>query len=92
MLCLCDLSTLDAAGADAHSAGTAFHLGLDWAKVDAPPTPGNVVRMRDVIAELGAFAAKFTDLCHDETPKNLIFRAFSRPALMNSGGPGGGQG
>jgi hypothetical protein len=31
------------------------------------------VRVRNVVAELRAFAADFTDLCHDRTPNPELF-------------------
>lgn len=40
------------------------YLCLHRLKIDVPAAPGNIVRMRDVVAELGLFAADFTYLCH----------------------------
>jgi hypothetical protein len=60
-----DLAGLDAAGADAHALAAAIDLGLDGLQVDVPATAGGVVGVRDVVAELRAFAAKITFLCHD---------------------------
>jgi hypothetical protein len=60
-----DFSGLDAAGADAHALTSAVDLGLDRLQVHVPATPGGVVGVRDVVAELRAFAAKITFVCHD---------------------------
>src|SRR5271165_1422838 len=68
-----DFAALDAAGADAHSLGTAFHLGFHRAKVDAPTPASDVMRVRDVVSELRAFAADLTDLSHDKTPNPEMF-------------------
>jgi hypothetical protein len=61
-----DFAGLDAAGADAHALAAAIDLGLDGLQVDVPATAGGVVGVRDVVAELRAFAAEITFLCHDE--------------------------
>ncbi len=68
-----DFAALDAACADAQLAGSAIYFGLDGAKVDAPLATGDVVRVRDIVTELRTFAADFTDLCHDQTPKPELF-------------------
>ena len=60
-----DFAGLDAAGADADALAAAVDLGFDWLKVYVPATPGGVVGVRDIVAELRAFAAKITFLCHD---------------------------
>jgi hypothetical protein len=72
-LSLGDFAALDAAGADAHSPGAAFYLGFHGAKIDAPAPASNVVRMRDVVSELRAFAADLTDLSHGKTPNPEMF-------------------
>jgi hypothetical protein len=64
-LALNDLAGLDAAGADAHTLAATVDLGLDGLQVNVPATTGGVVGVRDVVAELRAFAAKITFLCHD---------------------------
>ena len=61
-----DFSGLDAAGADAHALAATVDLRLDGLKVYVPAAPGRVVGVRDVVAELRAFAAEITFLCHDE--------------------------
>ena len=66
MLALYDFAGLDAAGADAHALAGAVDLGLDGLEVHVPTTAGGVMGVRDVVAELRAFAAKITFLCHDE--------------------------
>jgi hypothetical protein len=66
-LCLAfdDFAGLDAAGADAHALAYTVHLGLDSLEVDVPTTPGGVMGVGDVIAELRTFAAEITFSCHD---------------------------
>ena len=66
MLALYDFAGLDAAGADAHALAGAADRGLDRAQIDVPAAAGGVVGVGDVVAELRAFAAKITFLCHDE--------------------------
>jgi hypothetical protein len=61
-----DFAGLDAAGADADALATAVDLGLHGLEVDVPAAAGGVVGVRDVVAELRAFAAKITFVCHDE--------------------------
>jgi hypothetical protein len=60
-----DFSGLDAAGADADALASAVDLGLDGLEVHVPAAAGGVVGVRDVVAELRAFAAKITFVCHD---------------------------
>jgi hypothetical protein len=60
-----DFAGFDAAGADAHALAAAGGLGLDGLQVYIPTTPRGVVGVRDIVAELRAFAAKITFLCHD---------------------------
>jgi hypothetical protein len=60
-----DFAGLDAAGADANALASAGDLGFYGLEVDVPATPGGVVGVRDVVAELRAFAAKITFVCHD---------------------------
>jgi hypothetical protein len=60
-----DFAGLDAAGADADALASAVDLGLDGLEVHVPAAAGGVVGVRDVVAELRAFAAKITFVCHD---------------------------
>jgi hypothetical protein len=60
-----DFARLDAAGADADALASAVDLGLDGLEVYVPAAAGGVVGVRDVVAELRAFAAKITFVCHD---------------------------
>jgi hypothetical protein len=60
-----DFASLDTAGADANALASAVDLGLDGLEVHVPAAPGGVVGVRDVVAELRAFAAKITFVCHD---------------------------
>ena len=64
-LALDDFSGLDAAGADADTLASAVDLCLDGLEVHVPAAAGGVVGVRDVVAELRAFAAKITFVCHD---------------------------
>ena len=61
-----DFAGLDAAGADAHALACAIDLSLYGLEVDVPATPGGVVGVRNIVAELRTFAAKITFLCHDK--------------------------
>jgi hypothetical protein len=60
-----DFAGLDAAGADAHALASARDLSLDGLEVHIPAAAGGVVGVRDIVAELRAFAAKITFVCHD---------------------------
>ena len=72
-LSLGDFAALDAAGADADALGSAVDQSLDGLQVDVPATPRDVVRVRDVVTELRAFAANVAYLCHDFTPNLMCF-------------------
>ena len=66
-LSLDDLAALDAAGAHADLLVAAvIELGLHRAQIDVPAPAGDVVRVRDVVAELRTLAADFTNLSHDK--------------------------
>ena len=67
-LCLGDFAALDATGADADALGIAVDEGLDGLQVHVPAAAGNVVRVRNVIAELRTFAANVAYLCHGFAP------------------------
>jgi hypothetical protein len=67
-----DFAGLDAAGADAHTLACAINQGLDGLQVYVPATPGGVVGVRDVVAELRTLAAEITFLCHDEILQSRI--------------------
>jgi hypothetical protein len=60
-----DFAGLDAAGADADALASAVDLGFDGLEVHVPAAAGGVVSVGDVVAELRAFAAKITFVCHD---------------------------
>ena len=62
---------LDATGADADALAGAVHNGLHSLQVYVPAAAGNVVRVRNVVAELRSLAAKLTGLCHDKSPGRL---------------------
>ena len=71
-----DFAGLDAAGADADALASAVDLGLDGLEVHVPAAAGGVVGVRDVVAELRAFAANITYLCHFNLLQTcLSFRA-----------------
>jgi hypothetical protein len=60
-----DFSALDAACANTNALVPALKLRLHWAKIDTPAAPGDVVCVRNVIAELRTFATNTADLSHD---------------------------
>ena len=60
-----DFAGFDAAGADAYAFASAGDLSFDGLEVDVPATAGGVVGVRDIVAELRAFAAKITFVGHD---------------------------
>jgi hypothetical protein len=61
-----DLACFNATRADANALVAAIDFSLDWAEIYVPTTLGHVVRMRDLVTELRAFAADFAYLCHDK--------------------------
>ena len=69
---LCDFAALDAVGADADALGCSVNQGVNGLEVGVPATPGDVVSVRDVIAELRAFAAYVAYLCHDANSKVFV--------------------
>jgi hypothetical protein len=69
-----DLTGFDASSADANALVAAINFSLDRAKIYVPATLGHVVRMRDLVTELRAFAADFTYLCHDKLQIAKLFR------------------
>ena len=71
LLTLDDLAGLDTAGAYCHASGAARRRGrLHRLQIRVPAPPGYVVRVRDVVAKLRAFAAILTYLCHHFTPNH----------------------
>jgi hypothetical protein len=72
MLGLGDFAALDAVGADADALGGSVDQGVDSLQVWVPATPGYVVRVRDVIAELRAFAANVAYLCHGSNSRIFL--------------------
>src|SRR5579875_1414027 len=70
-----DFARLDAAGADAHAlVGRGADLDLDRTQIDVPAAARHIVRVRDVVAELRAFAADFADLSHDSLRKTWVYQ------------------
>jgi hypothetical protein len=65
LLAFDDFAGLDAAGADANALASTGDLSFDGLEVYVPAATGGVVGVRDVVAELRAFAAKITFVCHD---------------------------
>src|SRR5580698_11098614 len=63
-----DLAGLDAGGADADALGVAVNQRLDGLQIDVPAAPRHVVRVRNVVTELRAFAANIAYLCHCFAP------------------------
>ena len=68
-----DFAGLDAGGADADALRGAVDEGLDSLQIDVPAAPRDVVRVRDVVTELRAFAANVAYLCHDFAPNFFCF-------------------
>jgi len=66
-----DFTGLDAAGAHANTLRISVDQGLDGLQVHVPAPARHVVRVRNVVAELRAFAANITNLCHDFAPNPL---------------------
>ena len=66
-----DFAALYAAGAYANALCRAIDQGLHRLQVHVPAPTRHVVRVRDVIAKLRAFAANIAYLCHCSTP-NLV--------------------
>jgi len=69
-LALEDFAGLDAARANANALANAVDLGFDRLQVRVPAAARYVVRVRNVVAELRAFAADITYLCHDKLSVN----------------------
>ncbi len=65
-LSLDDFTGLDAAGADANALVPAWYLSFNRTQIDVPAALRNVVRVRNLVTELRAFAAEFANLCHDK--------------------------
>jgi len=64
-----DLAGLQTAAADAQPLVAAAHLRLHRVKIHVPAPPRHVVRVRDVVSKLRAFAANITNLCHQDLRK-----------------------
>jgi hypothetical protein len=69
-----DLARFNAPRADTDPLAAAGHLGLNGTKIDIPAPLGNIVRMRDLIAELRTLAADCTNLSHDQLQITYAFR------------------
>ena len=63
-----DFAGLNAAGADADALASAGDLSFDGLEIDVPAAAGGVVGVRDIVAELRAFAAEITFVGHDFAP------------------------
>src|SRR5579871_3246754 len=96
-LCFGDLAALDAAGAYADALGRTVYQGLDGLQIHVPAPARHVVRVRDVVTKLRAFAANFANLCHNFAPNLVVFPAaaargeyvirFHRPVSASVFGP-----
>jgi len=75
-LALEDFAGLDASGANANALANAVHNGFDRLQIRIPATARDIVRVRDVVAELWTFAADFTYLCHDKLSVKQTFVLF----------------
>jgi hypothetical protein len=72
--CFLHLARFDTGRADLHADVPALRsLNANLLQVGIETPPGAVVRVRDVVAELRAFAADFASFCHDcfELPPNV---------------------
>jgi len=67
-LCLGDLAVFDAAGADPDALGVTVDERFDCLQIYTPAAAGDVVRVRNVVAELRTFPADVAYLCHDFAP------------------------
>ena len=65
-----NLAAAQATGADPHALVARLGFSVYRAQIDVPAPPGDVMRVTDVVAELRAFAADFTNLGHVLTPEN----------------------
>ena len=82
-----DLAALEAGGADAQALGGAVDQRADGLEVRVPAAAGDVVRVRNVVAELRTLAANITNLCHDvKTPNLNLFASIAVAARMAFGG------
>jgi hypothetical protein len=68
------LARFNAPRADPNPFAAAGDLGLNRTKIDIPAPLGNIVRMRDLIAELRTLAADCTNLSHDQLQITYAFR------------------
>jgi hypothetical protein len=68
------LAGFNAPRADPNAFAAAGDLGLNGTKIDIPAPLGNIVRMRDLIAELRTLAADCTNLSHDQLQITYAFR------------------
>ena len=80
-----DFAALDAIGADADALGGSVDESVNGLEVWVPATPGYVVRVRDVVAELRTFAANVAYLCHGSNSR-IFLQSVIRAVL--SGGTG----
>ena len=73
LLSFYNLAVFDAARTNLHTLRHAAYKRSYRLKIRVPATTCNVVRVRDIVAELRAFAAKITYVCHNFTPElNLM--------------------
>ena len=63
-----DFSTLNARSADPQLARSGTNLSLYRPQIDIPAPTRNVMRMRNVVAELRTFTANCTNLRHTISP------------------------
>ena len=70
-----DFSSFDATRANLHALRPTFgKLDPNRLKIRIKPAPGAVIRMRDIVAELGSFIADFATFGHDfyDTSRALL--------------------
>jgi hypothetical protein len=74
---ICNLSfyyfaAAQAGSADADSLSDAVYLRANWAKVDVPAPPADIVRVTDSVSKLRPLAANITNVCHDCSPVRMV--------------------
>ena len=60
-----DLAGTNAGRADEQGLASTVYQGMDAPQIRLPAPLGDVVGVTDIVTKLRAFAANFTNLCHD---------------------------
>ena len=61
--------------ADADSLPDAIYLCANWAKIDVPAPPADIVRVTDSVSKLRPLAANITNVCHECSPVRMVYAA-----------------